>query len=187
MGSLVLQQLKDWDTQCFGCLSWALKLGDSYYMWMFWMSEYNRCFKMPNTLTVLDDCINSLFLDVRVHLFFSKKTEYTHCFRWVLSLFWIFGALTVLDVWVRTIADGGWAYVGRPLGPGRITRLVGVPVLLTVITEVGVAARAPTVNLGTPRTACGYHCIAIINNKHVFSCQKYSKHHKNQYAQCSKS
>lgn len=64
----------------------SLKTGDSYYMLMFWMSEYNRCFKMPNTLTVLDDCINSLFLDVWVHLFFLRRPstltvldEYSHC------------------------------------------------------------------------------------------------------------
>lgn len=147
----------------------SFKIGDSYYMLMFWMFEYNRCFKMFNTFIVLDDCINLLFLDVRVYLFFLRRSSIFIVFRWVFLLFWIFGVFIVLDVWVRIIVDGGWAYVGWSFGSGRIIRFIGVLVLFIVIIEVGVVVRAFIVNFGIFRIVCGYYCIVIINNKYVFS------------------
>lgn len=62
------------------------------------MFEYNRCFKMFNIFIVLDDCINLLFLDVRVYLFFLRRSsifivldEYFNCFGFlVYLLFWMF-------------------------------------------------------------------------------------------------
>lgn len=46
------------------------------------------------------------------------------------------------------------------LTPGLVTRLVGVPQLPTVVTELCVASLTATAQLGTLSTAIGYHCIA---------------------------
>ena len=57
------------------------------------------------------------------------------------------------------VGDGGRAEVGGAFGPGGVTRLVGVPVLLTVVTEVGVAARPLTLQLGAARAPRRYNRI----------------------------
>lgn len=50
--------------------------------------------------------------------------------------------------------------VARPLAPGLVARLIGVPQLPTVIAELRFAALAATAQLGTLSAAVGDHRIA---------------------------
>ena len=64
-----------------------------------------------------------------------------------------------------TIAEGGWAdgpqaQALRSLLPCCITGLVGMPQLLTVVTELSTTALPAARDLRTAGTAEGYHCIS---------------------------
>ena len=63
------------------------------------------------------------------------------------------------------VGDGGGPEVGGPLGASGVTRLVRVPVLFTVVTEMGVAAWPLALQLRTACTASSNDSISIQENQ----------------------
>lgn len=51
--------------------------------------------------------------------------------------------------------------MARPLAPGLVARLIGVPQLPTVIAELSVTALAATAELGTLGAAVSDHSVAV--------------------------
>jgi len=66
-----------------------------------------------------------------------------------------------------TVGDGTISKVhDSSFSTRRITSFVWMPMLFTVVTEKSITSGALTLDFGTARTFCSYHCIAV--NERMF-------------------